>query len=252
MQSFEDVPFIIEKKRARKHSRRGLKVVVIIMLLCGLAAVGIVVYFSFTARTFKVKGRTLYAVRLYTTETESEATERAEAVKAAGGAGYIYNDGVYSVVAAVFGDKADATTVAGNNQGEVIEIAIAAVKLPLYEDVATSQTVSDCMRYPFTVGVDHLERIALSLENKTCSDSAAALQLAAVKNELVSKREQLDAVLSTHPADSVLMKAATAYTDAAAAIETVGEADGRTMAARVQYAAVAVAVRFCRFMESIG
>lgn len=236
MQQFDtETPFIIDKRKKRK----GGRIAAVLLLFFGAAAVGIVMFFSFGKSSFTVKGRTFYGVRLYISESESEAAGKSDAVKKAGGSGYVYNDGVYSVMAAVYPTENEAKTVAERNAGEVIVLEIPKLKWKLYEDTATSQTVSDCARYAFTGLYDALYKITIDLDGKALSESAAAFKTAALKNELLDVGERLDALLGRFPSDTNLLRLKNAYADAAVALENVNAA-GEGMTSKIKYAIAAV------------
>ena len=254
MQSFQDTPFIIENKKSRKSARSGGRrggLIVFLLLFFGAIAVGIVVFFSFGKNTFTVKGRTLYAVRLFASEVEAEATERAAAVKAAGGSGYVYNDGTYSVLAAIYANEKDAQTVADRNAGQIVTLTLPKFKCKMYQDGATSQTVSDCARYAFTTLFDDLYKISVDLDAHVLSESAAAYQVADCKNALLDVGQSLDALLVRFPSDATLLKIKNAYLDAAAFVEKVSEGDG-SLAARIKWAACAVTVRFKQLLDGLA
>lgn len=249
MQSFQDVPFIIEKKKRATRGRGGL-LAAWLLLVFGGVAVAIVVFFSFHKNVFTVKGRTLYAVRLLSTQVEAEADERAASVKAAGGGGYVYNDGVYSVLAAVYANEADAQTVAERNAGEVVALSITKIKCKVYEDIATSQSVSDNARYAFTELFDELYKISIDLDAHVLSESAAAYKIAACKNKLLDVDAALDKLLDRFPSDATLLKIKNAYLDIAAVLEKTADASG-ALTARVKYASCALAVRCKQLFDSL-
>lgn len=77
-----------------------------------------------------MKGRTFYAVYTSETSVESEAQSAAAVMKAAGGSGYIYNDGTYKIVAAVYPDASSADTVAERLTGEGMQAARLELEVP--------------------------------------------------------------------------------------------------------------------------
>lgn len=105
----EEEPYIITKKQTVRRIYWG-RIIATVTVVC-LAAIGLVLWLSRTNGKIVTVAHSYWFVCVGEHNSQSEATAHAEQVKAAGGAGYIYGNAPYKVVAACYADKADAEKV---------------------------------------------------------------------------------------------------------------------------------------------
>ncbi|MBD5132066.1 MAG: hypothetical protein HDT28_05710 [Clostridiales bacterium] len=108
------------KRRRRSHRAAGLLITVLLLLT---AAICLLVFFlprlpkavtSSSSHAFG--GKTYFALAVGNTTTRQEALTFAEYAQERGGAGYIYNDGEYKIIAALYEREVDAKTLVSVNQ----------------------------------------------------------------------------------------------------------------------------------------
>lgn len=106
------------RRPRRGKSAAGVLIVVLLMLTAGICAL---VYFL--SRTQAVSGAPVFVGKTFYFLAIAQETDRTEALKTSqyaierGGAGYIYNDGNYHTVAAVYDREADVKTLVSVNSG---------------------------------------------------------------------------------------------------------------------------------------
>ncbi|MCM1367747.1 MAG: hypothetical protein NC184_02930 [Roseburia sp.] len=106
------------KKPRRGKAAAGVLIAILLMLTAGICAL---VYFL--SRTQTASGTPVFAGKTFYFLAIAQETDRTEALKTSqyaverGGAGYIYNDGSYHTVAAVYDREADVKTLVSVNSG---------------------------------------------------------------------------------------------------------------------------------------
>ena len=105
------------KKTSRSHARRGAGILIAVLLLLTAAICLLVVFLPRLSKGASVSAggdvaqHTYYFLCTAETENKTEAIAQAQYAKERGGAGYIYNDGKYRIVAAVYNRESDVKTL---------------------------------------------------------------------------------------------------------------------------------------------
>ena len=121
---------------------------------------------SGTAGAPAFSGKTFYMLATCETDNYAEAVVSSQDAAARGGAGYIYNDGKYHVVAAVYSREADAKTLASvNPDSHYFEVRIPPATLSEAEIAALDYLAGDWFETLYTA--------ATELDRGNATDAAA-------------------------------------------------------------------------------
>lgn len=125
--------YIISRSKKYKPPRgKRFAGVLIVVLLLLTSAICLLIIFLPKITTAggeaAFSGRTFYFLATDEAKSRDTAIERANISAARGGAGYIYNDGTYRVVAMAYGTESEAKQIAAHNPGAfVFSVSIPAV-----------------------------------------------------------------------------------------------------------------------------
>ncbi len=126
----------------------------------------------------KFGGETFYFLATAETTERTTAYEGAQSAAARGGAGFVYNDGSYKVIAAAYRNEADAKSLAAVNDGAFVVV---------FSIPPCSLGERDCATLEYVAGkfFDVMYDAATQLERGTMTDAAAELKAQAACRELV-------------------------------------------------------------------
>lgn len=167
-------------KPHRRKSAAGALIALLLVLTAGICAL-----VFFLSETQPVDGTPVYVGKTFYFLAIAQETDRTEALKTAqyamerGGAGYIYNDGSYRTVAAVYDREADVKTLVSVNSGShYFELSLAQSAYADGERAALEYLTGDWFTTVFTTVTE--------LDRGNISDSAAEY---AVRTALLKLRK---------------------------------------------------------------
>ena len=223
---YGDEPHIVEKRRARAAkkptaapSRRkiGLKLAVTAAVLSVFALFYVAFNSARTETVMRVKRKEWYYVGIFTSADSGQATIKALDIRTRGGAGFIYNDGNFSVVASVYPTEREAKSVEG--------------KQPDPATAETDETISSALALP-AAAIAELNDMAQSYEKGNLTESEVAYRLDGIRakaNEFLCAVEGQTSAAATYSAKVL-----------AAIIEAIGKADddeAAVLSSRLRYCA---------------
>lgn len=170
------------RKKSAKKSKVILVIFIIIVLVAGLAVGG---YFFFTREKSgnindkdSIPAMHFYAYKISESTDFAVAYTAAEALSVKGGGGYIYNDGVFNVLVAVYPTEQEALSVVSQNTGgEVLSLNIPQVNI-------SDSSARECIKYLIGDYFDGVYKTAIALESGSATQSAALLSLRNLTAEL--------------------------------------------------------------------
>lgn len=239
-----DRAYFIEKKRS-PHKRGRL--ICAVFLLSAAVVAGIVVYCKFFAAKYTVAGRSYYAVVTTETSLEGQAVEAAAAVKQAGGGGYVLNDGVYRVVAAVYPDNAAATAVAdrltaGSTQASVVTLTVEKMRFSAFGNRTKNAEPGAAVGYVVGELYDKLYELSLSLDEKKIAESVAVRLLSDYRETTAGYLDRIVALRGEFPEDKTLSRLQNTFIRITEALSAAASAEAVPPASRIKYAVCATIV----------
>lgn len=181
---YGDQPHILEKRRARtskkskcapQRKRSGVKFAAILSALSVLVLFCVVFGSSRTTTVTRVKNKEWYFVGIFTSSDSGQASIKALDIRTRGGAGFIYNDGNYSVIASVYPTEREAKTVAEKQPDPATVI-----KVEFCEMKFSSEELNDSILSAFslpTAVVAELNETAQSYEKGNLTESEVAYRI---------------------------------------------------------------------------
>ncbi len=115
--------YFVQRRSRRKRGGggkrgAGILIAVLLLLTCAICAMAVFLpELSQTSRSPEFDGKTFYCLVTAESDDFGAAYEAAEGTAAQNGAGYIYNDGKFRVIAAVYATEAEASAVVSVNAG---------------------------------------------------------------------------------------------------------------------------------------
>ncbi len=236
---YGDEPHIVEKRRVRAAkkptaapSRRkiGLKLAVTAAVLSVFALFYVAFNSARTETVMRVKRKEWYYVGIFTSADSGQATIKALDIRTRGGAGFIYNDGNFSVVASVYPTEREAKSVEGKqpDPATVIKTEFSEIRFPAAE---TDETISSALALP-AAAIAELNDMAQSYEKGNLTESEVAYRLDGIRakaNEFLCAVEGQTSAAATYSAKVL-----------AAIIEAIGKADddeAAVLSSRLRYCA---------------
>lgn len=155
----------------RRRGAVGVLVTVLLLLTAGICALVVILprldgAGGGEASAPAFSGKSYYMLATCETDGYAEAAVAAQDASARGGAGYIYNNGKYHVVAAVYSREADAKTLASvNPDSHYFEVWLSPTALTDAETAALEYLVGDWFDAVYTA--------ATELDRGNATDAAA-------------------------------------------------------------------------------
>lgn len=198
-----DTPHIIGGKNTG-HDRRGGKKRSLkkIFLFAFIAAVvlfgiffGIYIYAPFN---FRLKKAEYYVLTLTRTDSLLAAENVSKTVSAAGGAGYILNDGDFLVAAFVYKSENDARVILERFSGdypaaEIKKYNFEKTKVKRAGDRAAEEALKELLNYPLEL-IDELIGYVYQLDSFESGESAVMLKIEDIKGILKQKSDDAEAL----------------------------------------------------------
>lgn len=189
--------------RPRRRSVRRIyfgRVVALVCALCFAVCAAMLIFASKngSVNVMKIKSEEYFFVTTASTEFVSDASEKALALKNAGGAGYILNDGNFHVAAAVYLSKGDAATVAkrlcdSGISALVYELSTSEVKVGYSDDKSRNAKVSELFSYPKTL-VGEIESLSRSVDASEISEPLALLTAEKLRSKTRNKAAEAESL----------------------------------------------------------
>lgn len=181
MAEYTHGPYFIKRKKNGRGGKAAAALVLVLLLLTA----GIILLSVFlprrddeSASTAPVPaGRKLYCLVSGETNNYTTALLMAQECSARGGAGYLFNDGTFRAVAAVYANEADARDLATVNEGS----SYFTLAMP---SAALSGSDSYALEYALGDFFDTLYSAATELDRGNMTDSAADCAVAAACRKL--------------------------------------------------------------------
>ncbi len=114
---YGEFPILIPSKR-RKEKRKVRSISLFLVFICIILLV--VCFFYLVKIKYTVNGMKYYCFCAYTTLDKEKAEQYAREVQLKGGAGYLYEEDKYYIIASVYNDKQRAESIAKKNNGSMI------------------------------------------------------------------------------------------------------------------------------------
>ena len=181
-------PHIIRKRRRSvrapkggKTGKSGRKFAVVVVLLSVILLLAVAFGAGGSKTVVRVKRKEWYFVSVLTAADSGQANVKALDIRSRGGAGYIYNDGDFSVIASVYPTEREAKAVAAKqpDPATIIKIAFSETEFPPGEYDAA---VKAALALPADV-VAILTGAAYDFEKGNLSESEVSFRLDSVGKE---------------------------------------------------------------------
>lgn len=169
----QEEPYIISKKRTVRRFYPGR--IIAFTLVISLITIGAVVWFARTDGKLTVNERNYGFISMGKYDNLSEASARADSVRNNGGAGYLYGEGKYEVVAACYPNKTSAAEVCERlvGAGETASVfSLSRPKISIEKPNKNADVLSVMLAKPDKI-FDELYEISVKTDTKEISEAAA-------------------------------------------------------------------------------
>ena len=177
----------------RKNVRRIYlgRIVALVSFVCFAVCVLLLVFARTSKLKIAIKSEEYFFVMTASTAFSSDAAEKALALKTAGGAGYVLNDGVFKVMADVYLSEGDAAAAskrwsAAGVTATVTSYSTDKVKIDSYNDKSKNSVVAELFSYPKTV-VKELESLSGEYDGAAISEPLLLLRAEKLRNSVKKK-----------------------------------------------------------------
>lgn len=171
-------PYIISKKRTVRRIYWG-RIIAASLAVCA-AVIGVTLYLCRTRGKITVDARTYWLVSMGEYNDATAARVRAEEVRLAGGAGYVYGTDSFIVAASCYASEDDARTVCDRIDGAEV-YSLSCPKLTLDKPKSGATKLKSLLGRPAKI-FDELYDVSVKLDTAQLGESAAryaALKLSA-------------------------------------------------------------------------
>ena len=165
----QEQPYIISKKRTVRKVYWG-RIIAVSVALCALV-IGVTLYVFRTVGKITVDARTYWLVSMGVYNDSESASLRAEEVKLAGGAGYVYRGKSFIVAASCYASESDARTVSSRIDGSEV-YSLSCPKLTVSKPKKGKAKLKELLAKPSKI-FDDLYDISVKLDTLEIGESAA-------------------------------------------------------------------------------
>ena len=165
----QEQPYVISKKRTVRKVYWG-RIIAVSVALCALI-IGMTLFLTRTKGSITVDARTYWLVSMGEYNDSNSATARADEVRLAGGAGYIYGDKSFVVAASCYASEDDARTVSSRIDGSGV-YAISCPALTVSKPKKGKAKLKEMLALPAKI-FDELYDISVKLDTLQIAESAA-------------------------------------------------------------------------------
>ncbi len=208
-----------------------------------------------TARV-KLRGIDIYMLQLGVFDDRANCERAAEAVKALGAAGYVYEDnGSFRLIAAAYSDEASAGSVKERLVSEGRECSVIKLSSTEVELVVTSSVERLLpIRTAFALApetVDQLDELALDFDASNRSEEYALGVLSEMERNSMTASEGIGEAATRN---AMLEKVNAFYTDIAEKLRAASTGFGSRaeLSSRLKYLRVYAALRYAELLKDIG
>lgn len=217
-----ETPYIIGSKKVqtpreniKKQRRRRVYVInikriilfsIAIVLLIS-APVGVYVYKRLTKNVLPSKS--YYFLQIYSETDGVKATADATLLKQKGGAGHIYNDGVFRIMAGVYDNYDDAFSVYSRyaesyTDSMVYELKVPRLDLGKFMESDLCSAVLPIFKLTETEVFSSLQSLDYSLDKGEISQAAVLSAVSQIKEKVIGSRRTIENLKSEYPLNSAL------------------------------------------------
>ena len=236
----------ITKKRKNPSKRREV-IVVLAIILCFCTTLLLSDYFSngylladFDTDASQVtQGQTFYAVQTGIYSDKDTASYYAQDVKKRGGAGYVFFDGLYRVVASIYPKALQAKTVAERMENTGISATVFSFTLPDVSDASISREnrakLVEVANYPVYC-YEELYLLSNAIDAGTVTKDELTARLDNLKNYLSTQKEVAQSIEFSTPALSLV-------SSISSAIDIIKDVPANPTSGDIRYAYTAIFVQ---------
>lgn len=251
------VPFILSNKKKNKIVRYKARNI-FLLIFCFCLSVCLIVIFlakGTPSSIFSIKGAKFYCIQMGEYTVENDAQNKSKAIRLSGGSGYILNDGIFHVMAAVYNKESDFKIVFDRFSELGIdckryEIAIPKLRAPLYDDKKTSNEIAKYFQFPITTLFNKLYSLSIQLDKAEISESLVLLEITNIEDEIQKKTEEIEIFTKRFSGDVKLLGLKELYLlldQTMKDIHLVSSAD--TLMVKVKYALNKIVFNYYRFIK---
>ncbi|MDR0426288.1 MAG: SPOR domain-containing protein [Clostridiales bacterium] len=249
-----DEPQIFRRSNKRTVIRtfRVNKIAAAILAVSALVLTGAIGFALYTGKFMTIGAGRLYCAQFSIHESLAEAQKNAESLKAAGGAGYIVNDGGFRVVGGIYKSREEAQSVVDKQAGGAVlyELHIAKVTRPVIDD----KTVAAAVKTGFSLHIrlfDGLYPVMNDLDKGRQSESVLMAAITAAKSDIEVERQKLNGYYEETGRAEIA--ALCGFFDRASVSLTAAETGTtRTLSSRLKYALAEIAALRARLSEAVA
>ncbi len=197
----DNQPYIITKKHTVRHVYWGR--IIAFVVVVALIVIGVVLWFSRSSGKLVTPAREYWFVSMGEYGDLAEASSRAETVVASGGAGYIYGQTSYKVVAACYADKSDADKVSerlGAGGEHVSVFSVACAEIAVEKPKKNADVLKNMLKRPQEL-FDALYDISVKTDTKEITETAAkyaVLKMSVKCSDYASESAKIGSVADTY------------------------------------------------------
>ena len=232
------------KKKINSHKTAGFSLIIFFIII--LTGIAMLVYPK--SKTYTV----VYFVEINTFLNYKDASTLANEISALGGAGYVYYDGKYHVLASYYPDEEDATTVSENLLTDYPTAKVYAIKIDkvsLSNELSSSQ--QDCIKDQINANeklINSLYNTIIQYDSNSISDSEVNIMLSNIKTDFDNNR---DSFLEQFKIDSKFNLAKKYLSKISQYVEQFGEMkDEQNISSKLKYYLIDIVINHSSFLSA--
>lgn len=208
--------------------------------------------------TLKANALALYGIQMGAFTDEENAKAFSQELKTRGGAGYVYNDGFYRVMAIGFQSEEDANQVRNELKADEIESHV--YKLTTagadMEITATVENIAE-IRSAYEIWEQKyrsMEDVIVSLDSGAISSLEAADKIQVLKTEMEQKRDKLQEMNANQNNNVVLAGLVKLYDDSCQSLDIIlakNTSDKVAISSEIKYTYIDMLMQYKDYMEQI-
>lgn len=208
--------------------------------------------------TLKANALSLYTIQMGAFTEEENAKAFSGELKARGGAGYIYNDGFYRVMAIGFQSEEDANKVkdeliANDMEASIYKLVTSGADMQI---TATEENV-DIVRSAYEIWEEKyrmLEQIIVDLDSGAITLLEALDRISSIKSEMELKKERLQEINANQSNNEILDGLVKLYDNSCLSLERIKSKSFNDMVAissEIKYTYIEMLMHYKDYMEQI-
>ncbi|MCL2675502.1 MAG: hypothetical protein FWE84_02785 [Firmicutes bacterium] len=186
-----------ERYRERGRRRRGMGRTIVIALIVATIIAGLAFgIYLYGPSYFRLSKADYYALTLTRTDSLKAAEDASKAVSAAGGAGYILNDGDFLVAAFVYKKESDAKVVLDRFSSDYPDAGLRSyqfgrTRVRRSGDRGAEAKLRELLNYPLKL-VDELIGYVYALDSFESGESAVMLKVEGLKSDVKARKDEAE------------------------------------------------------------